>query len=44
VCLVGAGGVLHATRSPRLNAGLAGVALAGMVALQLGAWLTIGQS
>jgi 4-amino-4-deoxy-L-arabinose transferase-like glycosyltransferase len=44
VCLVGVGGILHATRAPRLNARLAGIALAGMILLQLGAWFTIGQS
>ncbi len=44
VCLIGVGGVLHATRSPILNARLGTVALAGMIVLQLGAWFTIGQS
>jgi 4-amino-4-deoxy-L-arabinose transferase-like glycosyltransferase len=44
ICLVGVGGILHATRAPRANTYLAGVALAGLIVLQIGAWFTIGQS
>jgi len=42
-CVIGVGGVLHATRSPSANRRLALLALAGMAVLQVAAWFVIGE-
>ncbi len=40
--VIGVGGLSHATSSPTLNRIIAAAALAGLIALQVTAWLTIG--